>query len=250
MLPVPYRLPASTSTGHPRPEASHVPNRCPPRKPRRQKPTHPKHPWETSGTVRISAFELLCLNGCTTNYEVFPRLPCAHPTKIRSSRAACGHSTARSTVTLTVSDTALALPCPGCDPRSLMAPDSHIPDTFWCLACGQLERTGDTPRVRLVCKEDGLFGRHLVGSAVLCHPRLPPRDFSLVPSQITDGKGRCTARNGLPYVGYVCNAGFQRKDSSTHHHHSGGKAAREAARLAAPRLGSKPRRRSLSEFRP
>lgn len=118
----------------------------------------------------------------------------------------------------------------------------HIPDAFWCMVCGRLEEKTSTPRVRLVNKEPArpgpgaggvLFPTYRVGQAVLYQPHIAPTGVIETGVPIVDGRGKATASNGHPYVGYACNSGFQKLSASSHHK---GQGSVELASLDDPHV--------------
>lgn len=86
------------------------------------------------------------------------------------------------------------------------------------MVCGDVHLTKQKG-ARLVNKENsGLYGIYRAGSEVLYTPKLPPVGGApRLPEPLTDTRGKAKAKNGHPFVGYICHGGFQRKNASSIH---------------------------------
>lgn len=114
--------------------------------------------------------------------------------------------------------------------------DAHIPEEFWCYVCGKVEKKSDTPRVRLVNREDtNMFPIYRIGDTKLLNPHPAPERHRPT-SKVVDGNKKEVSKSGRKLVGYACNAGYQQKAASNLH--TSGANAIEAARVSAPSLRS------------
>eukprot|EP00951_Prasinocladus_malaysianus_P013596 scaffold103069_cov34-Prasinocladus_malaysianus.AAC.2 len=107
--------------------------------------------------------------------------------------------------------------------------DDHLPDEFWCIVCGKLEEKRFTPRVRLVNRDPGTFGQFRVGVSAITRPHIPPARHQASDVIIKDADGKNVTANGNHYVGYCCNASFQRLSSSAYHAKRGSTKADDSA---------------------